>query len=75
MTASAPAPAAENWNPAINMGPVINSPLTGKASCISPDGLTLYFSHDSPQGDINIFYSQWNGSAWGVQVDIGLAIG
>lgn len=63
--------AAENWNPAVNMGPVINSPATEKAPEISPDGLTLYFSHNSPLGDINIFYSQWDGSAWGPPIDMG----
>lgn len=63
--------AAENWNPAVNMGPTINSPLTEKAPEISPDGMTLYFSHHSPMGDINIYYSQWDGSAWGPPIDIG----
>lgn len=45
------------WNPAVNLGPVVNSRGDEEAPYIAPDGLTLYFSSNGHPGfgDADIF--------------------
>lgn len=41
--------------------------------CLSADGARLYFSSDLPNGlgGKDLYYSDWNGSAWGKPVNLG----
>jgi len=62
---------SQQFQPATNLAPTVNTPLTEKAQYITSDGDTLYFVHPSPMGDMNIFVTAWNGSSWEEAVDIG----
>ncbi len=59
------------WEPGTNLGPNINTAGTEKASDISADGQTLYFSSQTLSGDINIYMSTWTGAEWSTPVDLG----
>ncbi len=56
----------QQWGPAQNMGPVINTPALDWCPEISRDGQTIYYATNGyfhPQGQA-LFVSQWNGSSW-----------
>jgi Tol biopolymer transport system component len=58
----------QQWGPAQNMGPVINTPATEWSPEISRDGQTLYYASDGlghPGGQA-LAFSRWNGSSWGI---------
>ena len=66
------------WGPAVNLGPVINTPEDEDAPFISMDGKTLYFSskgHNS-MGGFDIFRSVLDDSAgtWSDPVNIGYPV-
>ena len=66
-----------DWGPAINLGPVINSPYNEETPFISEDGKTLYFSsygHNS-MGGYDVFYSNLlDDGTWSVPVNAGYPI-
>jgi hypothetical protein len=37
-----------SWEPALNLGPIINSPEVDFGPCLAPDGRALYFAWDYP---------------------------
>lgn len=66
----------EEFGPAINIGPTINTQYDEEGVFIHPDGKTLYFSsqgHDS-MGDYDIFVSTWDGNSWTRPVNLGFPI-
>lgn len=67
--------AGDEWGPAQNMGPVINSEYNEDAPFIMPDDKTLYFSSFGHQtmGGYDIFCSVRNGS-WSKPVNMGFPI-
>jgi serine/threonine protein kinase len=40
----------DQWEAAVNLGPIVNSPANERAAHISGDGATLYFDSDRPSG-------------------------
>jgi tetratricopeptide (TPR) repeat protein len=64
----------DDWGPAINLGPVINSKYNEETPFISEDGKTLFFSslgHYS-MGDYDIFYSsRLDNGQWAKPVNMG----
>lgn len=55
----------DDWGPATNLGPNINTADWDYGPCISADGKTLYFvSWGFPFPD-GIYKSGWNGTVWG----------
>ncbi len=50
-----------------------DAPYSAAHPCLSPDGARLYFSSDLPNGfgGKDLYYSDWNGSAWGKPVNLG----
>jgi outer membrane protein OmpA-like peptidoglycan-associated protein len=66
----------EEFGPAINLGPAINTEFNEEGVFIHPDGKTLYFSsqgHDT-MGDYDIFMSTWDGNAWSRPVNMGFPV-
>jgi hypothetical protein len=65
----------ESWGPPENLGPMINSPSLDATSCISPDGLELYFNSDRPGGfgsyDLYMAKRATRDSPWGQAVNVG----
>ncbi len=66
------------WGPPENLGPIVNSPATDAATCISTDGLELYFNSDRPGGaggyDIYVTRRATRSSPWGQPVSVGPAV-
>ncbi|MCI0532360.1 MAG: hypothetical protein L0Y74_10530, partial [candidate division Zixibacteria bacterium] len=56
-----------DWGPATNLGPNINTGGREEDPSISADGMTLYFVSDSLSGQ-GIYRSGWTGSEWGPAV-------
>lgn len=57
----------QQWGPAQNMGPVINTPVLDWCPEISRNGQALYYTTEGyghPQGSA-LYVSRWNGSSWG----------
>jgi hypothetical protein len=52
------------WGPIENPGPAIND-LGAADPFLSPDGTKLYFGCDG------LYFSEWNGTAWGDRVSLG----
>lgn len=67
--------AGDEWGPAQNLGPIINSEYNEDAPFIMPDDKTLYFSSFGHQtiGGYDIFYSVRNDS-WSNPVNMGFPI-
>ncbi|MCB0481195.1 MAG: OmpA family protein [Flavobacteriales bacterium] len=67
----------EEWGPAKNLGPIVNSEYDEESVFMHPDGKTLYFSSKghSTMGGFDIFYTtlQEDGS-WTKPVNIGFPI-
>jgi len=40
----------DEWGTPVNLGPRINTPYSDRSVCISPDGSTLYFQSNRPDG-------------------------
>jgi outer membrane protein OmpA-like peptidoglycan-associated protein/tetratricopeptide (TPR) repeat protein len=66
----------EEFGPAINLGPTINTEYDEEGVFIHPDGKTLYFSsqgHDN-MGDYDIFVSTWDGNSWSRPENLGFPV-
>jgi hypothetical protein len=86
VAASAPgaAPSYTEWSAAVNLGPVLNSPVvpgsTGRdtAPVLSADGLSFFFDSDRPGGsggrDIWVAKRTSASSDWGTPVNLGPTI-
>lgn len=63
----------EDWGPAENLGPTVNTPYDEDGVYLHPDGRTLYFSskgHNSMGGN-DIFYTEKVDGVWQQPVNIG----
>jgi hypothetical protein len=63
-----------NWGPAVNLGPVINTPYNEESPFLSEDDKTLYFSSRGHvnMGGYDIFYSTLlDNGKWSVPLNIG----
>lgn len=66
----------DEWGPAVNLGPKINTPGDDEAPFIHPDG-TLYFSSDGHEVNIghhDIYFVTQEKSGWGDVTNIGYPI-
>ena len=64
----------DNWGPAVNLGPVINTKYNEETPFITDDGKTLYFSSFGHynMGGYDIFYSTLlDNGKWSVPVNVG----
>lgn len=63
----------DDWGPAVNLGPVINSKYNEDTPFVTEDGKTLFFSSmgHSNMGGYDIFYSRLENGEWGKPVNIG----
>ena len=68
----------QNWGPAENLGPIVNSAGTDAGSCLSRDGLELHFNSDRPggHGDFDLYVTRRadRSSPWGPPVNLGLEV-
>lgn len=66
------------WRMPENLGSAINSQANDWASCLSADGLSLYFASNRPQGfggdDIYVSIRPTPGDPWGVPVNLGAKV-
>jgi Tol biopolymer transport system component len=62
MTSSGP-------GPGVNLGPTVNSPAPDGEEAIHADGVTLYFA-SLRSGNKDLWYSRWDGNAWGTPVQL-----
>ncbi len=63
----------QDWGPAQNLGPTVNSPHDEDGVYIHPDGATLYFSskgHNTMGGN-DIFYTEKKAGQWQRPINIG----
>ena len=62
-----------HWGEAVNLGPVINTPLMEDAPYLTEDGKKLFFSSQGHynMGSFDIFYSVKKGSRWTKPVNLG----
>lgn len=71
-------PKKERWNPAVNLGPTINTPYNEHAVFIHPDGKTLFFSSQGHKtmGGYDIFKSVYDDKRkrWSTPENIGYPI-
>ena len=66
----------DDWGPAVNLGPKINTKFDEDAPFIHPDGVTLFFSskgHNSI-GDYDIMYSTLQDSGWSSPKNMGIPL-
>jgi hypothetical protein len=65
-----------DWGPAKNMGPTINTPYDDDAPFIHPDGITLFFSSKGHQsiGGYDIMFTIKNLGEWQVPQSMGLPL-
>lgn len=64
----------DNWGPAVNLGPIVNSPYNEETPFVTSDGSRLYFSSfgHGTIGGYDIFYADKNPSGnWGKPKNIG----
>jgi outer membrane protein OmpA-like peptidoglycan-associated protein/tetratricopeptide (TPR) repeat protein len=61
------------WGRAVNLGPLINTPLNEETPFVTPDGKTLFFSSQGHynMGGYDIFMSSLSGDEWSAPVNIG----
>ena len=66
----------EDWGPAVNVGPSLNTKYDEEGVFIHPDGKTIYFSSKghSTMGGYDIFKSTFENGKWGEPVNIGYPI-
>lgn len=66
----------DDWGPAVNLGPKVNSKYDEDAPFIHPDGVTLFFSskgHNSI-GDYDIMYCTLQDSGWSEPKNMGIPL-
>jgi len=65
----------DDWGPAVNLGPTVNTPSFEGHGCISADGLTVYFCSNRPGGfgsyDLWVATRQTTEDDWGTPVNLG----
>jgi len=68
--------ADDNWGPARNLGPVINTPYNEETPFITENGQRLYFSSYGNYniGGYDIFYSVKSDSGWKTPVNLGYPV-
>jgi hypothetical protein len=75
MYVAARASTQDEWGPAVNLGPTLNSAAWEHTADISPDGLSLYFASDRPGGsgqmDMWVATRPDPDSPWGKPVNLG----
>lgn len=61
------------WGPAMNLGPMVNTPFTEHSPFFSQDGKTLYFSSDGHPGygGLDIFKTVYEDSRWSTPANLG----
>ena len=68
----------DDWGPAVNLGPAVNSAQLDWIASISTDGLTLYFQSNRPGGygktDIYMTTRATRNDPWGPPVNLGPTI-
>ncbi|MBN2130915.1 MAG: PD40 domain-containing protein, partial [Sedimentisphaerales bacterium] len=68
----------DDWGPPENLGPLVNSANSDAGTCISADGLTLYFNSDRPGGcggyDLYVTTRATRDSPWGPPANLGSAV-
>ena len=68
----------DEWGPAVNLGPALNSTAWDHTVNIAPDGLSLYFSSDRPGGsgqmDMWVATRPDTNAPWGKPVNLGPAV-
>lgn len=66
-----------DWGPAVNLGPVVNSPYDEYAPFLHADGVTLYFSSrgHKTMGGFDVFYSYaMDENTWAMPQNIGYPV-
>ncbi|HAM09451.1 MAG TPA: hypothetical protein DCP74_04045 [Bacteroidales bacterium] len=65
-----------DWSPAVNLGPVVNTPYNEDTPFITNDGNFLYFSSEghTSMGGYDNFKSHYTGSAWETPENIGYPV-
>ena len=65
----------DDWGPAVNLGPTVNTPSLEGHGCISADGLALYFCSNRPGGfgsyDLWVATRETIEDDWGTPVNLG----
>ncbi len=66
----------EDWGPAVNLGPKINTPLDDDAPFIHPDGVSLFFSSKGHMsiGDYDIMYATKTEEGWQEPKSMGMPV-
>jgi hypothetical protein len=68
----------DDWGPAVNLGPAVNTPQDDAVASISADGLTLYFWSNRPGGygdrDIYMTTRATRNAPWSPAVNMGATI-
>jgi outer membrane protein OmpA-like peptidoglycan-associated protein/tetratricopeptide (TPR) repeat protein len=66
----------KRWSKAVNLGSTINTIYDEISVYLSPDESTLYFSSNGHKsiGGFDIFKSVYNGTEWGLPVNIGVPV-
>jgi outer membrane protein OmpA-like peptidoglycan-associated protein len=61
------------WGPAMNLGPIVNTPFTEHSPFFSQDGKTLYFSSNGHPGfgDFDIFKTVYENGQWSIPINMG----
>jgi outer membrane protein OmpA-like peptidoglycan-associated protein len=62
-----------DWGPAMNLGPMVNTPFTEHSPFFSQDGKTLYFSSNGHPGygDFDIFKTVKENGQWSIPINMG----
>ncbi len=66
----------DDWGPAVNLGPKINTPLDDDAPFIHPDGVTLFFSSKGHMsiGDYDIMFATKSDEGWSDPKSMGMPV-
>lgn len=62
-----------DWGPAMNLGPIVNTPMGETAPFLSQDGKTLYFASEGHPGfgSYDVFKTVWEDGKWSIPVNLG----
>jgi hypothetical protein len=65
-----------DWGPAVNLGPIINTPYNEDAPFIHPDGITMFFSSEGHKsiGGYDIMYSIRKENSWIEPLSMGIPL-